>query len=77
MNEISIQLSPPQMARKMKVAGTEFSEEEIENMLEQGRYFLNLVLDTALQNWLASLVDAIASSKVLKLSLTDPLTGDI
>ena len=40
------------------------------------RYFLNLVLDTALQNKLASLVDAIASSKVLKLSLTDPLTGD-
>ena len=32
-----------QMARKMKVAGTELSEEEIENMLEQGRYFLNLV----------------------------------
>ena len=30
------------------------------------RYFLNLVLDTALQNKLASLVDAIASSKGLE-----------
>ena len=30
-------LSCSQMARKMKVAGTELSEEEIEDMLEQGR----------------------------------------
>ena len=30
-----------QMARKMKVTGTELSEEEIENMLEQGRFVDN------------------------------------
>ena len=32
----------PQMARKMKVTGTELSEEEIENMLEQGRFVHSL-----------------------------------
>ena len=32
----------PQMARKMKVTGTELSEEEIENMLEQGRSVHNI-----------------------------------
>ena len=35
---ILIQMLTSQMARKMKVTGTELSEEEIEDMLEQGRY---------------------------------------